>query len=382
MVDIKNIQCNCCGEYIPVESEVCPYCGTQCANSVAMNNSDNDNVSEDNNSKSFENNDDADIELLQDSNNNGKPVWLIFAIIFLCLIGIGLFVLYKISPNIELFKNTEISKEKISPAISDTDKDSHGKGIDQAKEKFNDEKYDEAAEIFQQEIDKNNNPIALYYMAEIYNKRNYTKLAIRTYKRADNQKTNFYEPKKRLAEIYWQEDEDDKAIKYAEEAFNIKSNDVELLELLFRMYNYKGNSDKALSMCKNIVKVDSSHYNANYYLANYYYKNDNYRETITYLENMLKSEYNTQLSYTLARCYAHIEYFTKAIEVLDRIIEKDPYEADYASYLKAHIKNLREEYRLEHKPKNSAPKNSTSNSNTNKNSNGKGLEDFVEDALF
>lgn len=373
MAEIKNIQCACCGEYIPADSAVCSFCGE--AVSKAMEEEPKD----DNVVQAEQVNADSAVESEEVSPvDKGEKIHIVVIslLAFICAVGIGFFILDKLNPNITLF-NSEEGSQKVSTAIPQSDKsDKASGGIENAKKLFNQENYDEAAEIFQEEINKNNNPVALYYMAEIYNKRDYTKLAIRYYKKADNEKTNFYEPKKRLAEIYWVNDEDDLAVKYAEEAYKIKSNDVELMDLLFRMYNYSDETDKAIAMCKAIVKIDSKHYNANYYLANYYYKNDNYRETIPYLENLLKAEYNTQLSYTLALCYAHIEYYTKSIEVLDRIIDKDPAEADYASYLKSNVKGMREQYRLEHKPKNSTPKQ------LNDNSHEKGLESSVEDALF
>lgn len=324
MTEIKNIQCNCCGEYIPVGSSYCPYCGEPIK-------SEDEEITQD-----------EEVKTERPSYLKNIFIGLIVLLLVCGFVFIAFFLFEKLNPEITLFKPNEPTRSSaLIPKVSKS------KGIKEAKILFEQEKFDESAEILQQEIE-NNNADAYYYMAEIYNKRNYVKLAIKTYKQAEVARDNFFEPKKRLAQLYWRMNEFDQALNYAESANKINSSDLELLELLFQIYNYQNNTDKALAICKNIVNLDSKNYNANYYLANYYYGKNNFRDTIPYLENLLKDRYDTQLSYTLVLCYAHIEYYTKAIEVLDKIIANDSYEYYYATYLKANVKSLREQYRIEH----------------------------------
>ena len=376
-MEIKNIQCKCCGEYVPHDTETCPYCGESLINESNGEVAQDGSIIVQEELNSQEEIAQEDQKFYEAKNSKQFNPVILYVLLFFVLIGLGFFVLNKLNPTITLFNSNENSSQNITSAIPKDEDSSTAKGMDGAKELFKHEKYDAAAEIFQSEIDKNSNPVAYYYLGEIYNKRGFTKLALRSYIRADEERANFYEAKKRLAEIYWQEDEDDKALQFAESAYKIKSNDMELLELLYRMYNYNNDTDKLISICKAIVKVDNSNYSANYYLANHYYSDDNYREAIPYMENLLKAEYNTRLAYNLALSYAHIEYYTKAMEVLDKIISNDPYEAEYASYLKANVKDMREQYRLEHTPKSPTPRHMPSDTK-----NEKGLEQTVEDALF
>lgn len=311
-----NIQCPICGEYIPADSVNCPFC--------------NENINQEKEEK-------------EEKNTKINIILAVLLLVIALVLGAIAFF-NRINPNISIF-------DSYNSQETETPKNTHdsAENIKDAIELYKAEKYDDAAVLFQQEIDFNNDPEAYYYMAEIYKSRGYTKLAIKTYKAADSYKTNYYEAKKRLAQTCFYDYLDrDEALKYGEEALQLNKQDIELLETMVDVYKSKGEIEKAISIYKDIVKIDSSNYNANLYLANYYYLDKKYREAIPYIENMLKKEYNTNVAYTLAFCYVDIEYYTKAMETLDKIIAKDSYEASYAQYLKNNISVLRDQYRQAH----------------------------------
>lgn len=259
------------------------------------------------------------------------------------------FLLNKFSPKIKITKHAPIEKSK-NPLFKT---DYQNESIDKAKELFKKEECDKAAQIFDREIVNKENPVAYYYMAEIYNKRGYTKLAIKTYKKADDKKANFFEPKKRLASANIEIGEYDEALNYALSAQKINSKDIELLETLLVIYRYFDRYDDIINTHKKIVEVDKKNCNSNYYLADYYMEEDNNRSAIPYLKNLLDIGYNTNIAYALASSYSSIEHYIKAIEILDLIIKNYPWEVLSATYYKENLKLIRERYNSIHKKQNS-----------------------------
>lgn len=67
---------------------------------------------------------------------------------------------------------------------------------------------------------------------------------------------------------------------------------------MFEIYSRQDNTEKLIATHKKIVSIDKKDYSSNYFPA----------------------KYNTDIAYGLAVCYSRIEYYTKAIEVLDLII--------------------------------------------------------------
>ena len=91
---------------------------------------------------------------------------------------------------------------------------------------------------------------------------------------------------------------------------------------------------------------------------------------------MLNVVYDTNTAYGLAVCYAQIEYYSKAIEVLDLIIKNDPAEYYNAMQAKLKLSDMKNYYNSTHKktptPKVSKPQKTKQESYNNE----------AENALF
>ena len=148
---------------------------------------------------------------------------------------IGLFgtlaILYKIHSSIDVSFN--VDKTKKPSVVKDTVRSNSN--IEKAKKLYNEKDIDNAAMLFQEEIDNNNNPVALYYMGEIYKDQDFTKIAIEYYKQSIENKANFFEPNKRLAEVYLSRMEYFDAQIYGEKALEIKPKDLELLKTMVQI---------------------------------------------------------------------------------------------------------------------------------------------------
>jgi len=369
MSELKNKQCPICGEYIPIEAQECEYCGEKFVqeDTIPQEELPKDETSPEDSADSDNENDETDIETYSGSNPL-KVKWIVaFIVALIVFVGLILFGLAKIHDGIDLSFGSLSSKSIHKPSIPKSISVSHksNKNIDKARELYKNKNTDAAAELFQAEVDSNNNPVANYYMGEIYNDQGYRKIAISYYKAADAAKKDFYEPKKRLAQIYWDIDENDLAMNYAQSAYKIKQKDIELLNLLASMYKYTEDENKLIDIYRKILKIQPKNYDANYYLANYYYKKNDYKTAAVHLANILSDNYNTDIAYGLVMCYVKVEYYTNAIEILNKIIANDPYEYYSATNLKNRVKELREGYKREHNRSNVTD-----------------LEERVEDALF
>ena len=377
MTESMNKQCPVCGEYIPKDSEICEFCGEKFINpSDNEDNQADEQVLEENPDESEtetqteeesggEQNDAEELNLpKQNRSIKGLLIAGVFLLAAISVLGVLFFVSKGIDVSIE-----PQNKENTSSASHSI---LHGKSsvnIDKAKIMYQDGNTDEAAQLFQDAIDAEANPVAYYYMGEIYREQGFTKIAIQNYKKALDNKKDFYEPIKRLAEVYLSKGDSDTALGYALRGAKQKPKDVELLKTLANIYYNTDDEDNMLKTYKQIASIDKKDYESNRYLANYYYDRDEYKETVPYFNNLLDVEYDTDLAYTLAMCYAKIEYYTKAMEVLDLIIKKDSSEYYRATSAKSRLAEMKADYNAAH------GKNSSGNSRDEYN-------DEAEDALF
>ena len=376
MSEAINKQCPYCGEYIPLNSEVCSFCGEtlQCDdNNTNEETIENTNIEEVPTSEA--DNTTEDTEPKKGNKKNKVKFLIIFSSIFIAGLLLTLLTLAVINKNTDVaIGPSEHKKISVPKVRMNTSK------LNKAKELYKDKNIDKAAEIFQTYIDSENNPIAYYYMGEIYRDEGYTKIALSYYKKALEYKKGFFEAQKRLADVYLQKDEIDLALDYAIKANKQKPKDLELLKTMVEIYSRQDNTDKLLATHKKIVSIDKKDYSSNYFLANYYYDLERYKEAIPYLKNILNAEYNTDIAYGLAVCYSRIEYYTKAIEVLDLIIKKDPSEYYSATYAKSRVSDLKDYYNAIHNPQ--PPKQHYTNKSYSNNSEGDNYDNDAEDSLF
>ncbi len=353
MTEPKNKQCPLCGEYIPIDDKKCKYCGNDFE--LDEKSSINQNMPE------HESNSLEDASVIPDKKmaQKNKKILLKYIWIILITFIVGVIIIFAVLFFIN--KNTDVTiapKDK-KAAIPSILENKLSENISKAKRLYKDGNIYEAAQLFQDEIDSNNNPTAYYYMGEIYLENSFSKIAISNYKNALKYKKNFYEPLKRLAEIYASQGEDEVALEYATKAMKQNSKDTELLTTIAQIYNNLGEEDKVLSIYKKVVQLNSKAYDANSYLAYYYYDKSEYKEAIQYLKNLLNISYDTQTAYNLAISYANIEYYSKAIEVLDLIIKNDPYEYYNAESAKTRLTDMKEYYKATHKNAVASPKKTT-----------------------
>jgi tetratricopeptide (TPR) repeat protein/RNA polymerase subunit RPABC4/transcription elongation factor Spt4 len=367
---IINKQCQFCGEYIPKDSKICEYCGerlneeeekeiteTEETSSVISNSTEDANFE---NTIEEETEETEEIEETETSDGkNKKKTILVIAISAIAGIVIVLGICFFMHKKIDVGIAPNKSEKTAIPHIINK---GNTKNLDKAKQLYKDGKIDEAAQIFQDEIDAANDPVAYYYLGEIYNDGGYTKIAISNYKKALEYKKNFYEAQKRLAQMYLSKYENDTALNYATNALKQKPNDVELLKTLADIYYNLDDEEKLRQTHQKIASLDKKDYSSNYYMAYYYYNKDEYKEAIPYLSNLVANNYNSEIAYNLAISYAKIEYYTKAIETLDIIIKKDPYEYYSATYAKSRLSDMKDYYNSTHKKSSPSPvsKNSSS----------------------
>ncbi len=372
MTEIKNIQCVSCGEFIPVDAAICQFCGEK-----TVKESDNSN-------------DDATNEFLEDevqeiSKKDGNKLFIMISsltVVFVLGLLFTFSILKHFSPEISLPKLSKNQKNTHKPKVNVLGSRKSSSDLKKAIELFKVEKYDLSAELLQKEIDLYDNAEAYYYMAQIYSERGFTNLALKTYKQADLKRKNYAEPKIKLAQMYLNKYDYETAEKYAQDALNINPKDIKTLEILVRVYSLLGKTDKVIETHKKIVAVEPKNYDSNYELANYYYGRDEYKAAIPYINTILDIEFNSNIAYSLASCYVKIEYYTKAMEVLDRIMVNDRDEASYARYLKANISLLREDYRLNNKPAKTAPTPPAKSKKSDNNYYDYNLEDSATNELF
>ena len=335
MTKLKNKQCPFCGEYIPVDSEICKYCNESLVDSTGTKDTyqdkEKDGIAQT----------DSEDNVKQTKTGRSYILFVILATIVGAGIVFGIFFVVHRNIDVGFTTNKQAKPHILSKANNDT--------LAKAKQLYKEGNVDEAAQLFQNEIDLSNDPTAYYYMGEIYRKQGFSKIAISNYNKALEKKNDFYEPLKRLADVYLNKYENDKALEYATKAIKIHPNDIELLKTLAQIYQNMDNGGKLLETYKKITTLDKKDYSSNYYLANYYYQEENYKEAIPYLKNLVNTEYNTDNAYMLAISYSRIEYYTKAIETLDLIIKKDPYEYYSATYAKSRLSDMKDYYNSTHK---------------------------------
>ncbi|MBO5948143.1 hypothetical protein J6Q66_04845 [bacterium] len=328
MVEIANMQCPMCGEYINKYSEVCSFCGEKLIKDEPQNEANLETNEENiNNEERIETNKISKKFLCQ------IILSVICILIFIASFFIGAVKFKKEKTNIT--KDMSIEKTVVeTPPVNN---------IDNAKQLYKEKKYEEAAQIFQNEIDLNNNSVAIYYMGEIYNDQGFLGIAIDYYKLAINTKKDFLEPHKRLSEIYFYKQNYDLAKQYGESALLIKNNNLELLKHMAFVYNALGDETKFRDIVKKVAQIDTKDTSSNLYMGNYHYSKDEFKEAIPYYKNVLKNTFDVDAAYSLIVCYVKNEYYSLAIEVVDKIIDKYPYDY-HAKEIKNNLLFLKYDY--------------------------------------
>ena len=342
---MQNKQCPSCGEYIPINAIKCDFCNEELVQNDECTEKEDVFVQE-SVQESIENNE--QLSKIEEYANDQKrnKIRTILVIVISTIIGLfgTLAILYKIHSSIDVSFN--VDKTKKPSVVKDTVRSNSN--IEKAKKLYNEKDIDNAAMLFQEEIDNNNNPVALYYMGEIYKDQDFTKIAIEYYKQSIENKANFFEPNKRLAEVYLSRREYFDAQIYGEKALEIKSKDLELLKTMVQIYDANSEVDKLIATYVDIVELEPENIIANGFLALYNYRKEDYKTAAVYIANLLDIKYDTDIAYALVNCYVKIEYYTKAIEVLNRIIENDAYEYYRAASIRDYVEELRAGYNRTH----------------------------------
>ncbi len=375
-----NKQCPYCGEYIPVDDTQCKYCNENLTEATKKE----DNVELKDNAPETDTNENSELISSEEQTSDEKEeklpqksnTKLIYIVVTIITFIIGFCVVFGVL--YYMHKHTDVtiapnSKKSVAPKLGLLNNKNSG-NVEKAKQLYKDGKIEEAAQLFEDAAVASNNPTAYYYLGEIYKDGDFTKIAISNYKKALEYKKDFYEPLKRLAEIYLKKNENDTALDYANKAIKQKPNDTELLQTLAQIYINTGDDEKILQTYKKIVSIDKKNRDANLYIAKHYYYDDKFKEAIPYFQNILNTEFDSDIAYGLAMCYTNIEYYSKAIETLNLIIKKDPSEYYTATAAKSRISNMKDYYNATHGKK---PSSSEYNNRYYDD-----YSDEAEDALF
>lgn len=312
-------QCPICGEYIPVESTICEYCGENIAPDNTNDVEQVENVQE--NESISDNNKD-----IKEEPKTAKKYFILLVI----LISIALLWILMFAVMDKYGKSTDTAiytQDKDNGQQEQTVDKDNNKEIEEAKQYFKEKKYEQAATILEKEIENSQNPTAYFYLGRIYQEQNYTDLAIENFKKAIANKKDFFEPLLELTKIYYNKNNYSLALDYGTSALKIKNNNKELLKILLQIYIDKDDDlDKIFEISKLLVKVDPKNFDANVGAGLYYHKKDNFKTASTYLKQALDVRFERDVALLLARDYMEVEQYTNAINVLDKILSDNPYD--------------------------------------------------------
>ncbi len=333
------IQCPICGEYIEENTEICPFCNERIKeeNKQSEHTEQSGTIEEKMPNESTERKS-AEAEFQKPALNLNMSV-IISSIIFVLIAITGTYFLVKKYNNVSMDKSLNANNQQIEVQSKQLPKK-----MDEVRRYFKDKQYEKAAKICEEEIEKNQNPIAYFYLGRIYQEQNYTDLAIENLKKAANLKPDLFEAQYELAKIYYDKAEYDSALEYLNAANKIKANDKEVLEKLVNIYFERENKEKSLEFSRQLIKLNPDNYIANVVLCADAINREDTNSAIKYLKKALEIQYNTSDAIYLAKLYMSKEQYTNAIKVLDKVIDEDYYNYE-AKELRERSIILREEYR-------------------------------------
>lgn len=309
---IKKIQCPYCAEYISEDTEICEYCGEKIAQ-------DKPQFKQPRTKK-------------QKFKFSIKYVLISFAILFIILIA-TVFIIKRNHSNTATSFNNDLIEQSVNETTD----------MNEARLYFKEKNYDKAAELFQKEIDNNDNPIAYFYMGRIYQEQNYIDMAVDNFKKAIDIKGDFFEADYELEKIYFDKFDMAKTIEYAEKTTKLKPEHEESLRILAQAYSRQGDSEKSLTVYKKLYKINAKDYDANKSIGDDYFNKQKYKEALSYLAKAFELNNNEEDGLNLAKCYIEMEYYTNAIKILNKILKNNPYNYS-ASELLSEANKKKSEY--------------------------------------
>lgn len=309
---VKKIQCPYCAEYILENTEICEYCGEKIVQ-------DKPQFKQSRIKK-------------QKIKFPIKYVLISIAILLIAMI-VTFFFLKRNHPDTK----TSFNNESIEQSVNETT------DMNEARLYFKEKNYDKAAELFQKEIDNNDNPIAYFYMGRIYQEQNYIDMAVENFKKALDIKGDFFEADYELEKIFFDKFDVTNTIEYGEKATKLKPEHEESLKILAQAYSRQGDSEKALTLYKKLYKINSKDYDTNKSIGDDYFNKQQYKEALSYLAKAFELNNNSEDGLNLSKCYIEMEYYTNAIKTLNKILKNDPYNYS-ASELLSEANQKKSEY--------------------------------------
>ena len=344
-------QCPMCAEYVEDTDIVCKYCGY-----------------------------DFNTQNTETESNNEVPVeetttpLVLKASIVAGILGFLLFVgfIINILASIDTITDIEAPKEEITKEVQ-----SNSKLLEEGKKSFDNGDYDTAAEKFDLIIKGNNldkKAEANYYMGSIYKSRGLYEPAQNSFKKAYELNPNYNEAKFELMLMNM----DNNDYESAGEMF------VELLNNGFlkkdQVAKYFGDivqrtsiiddcvTDECKTISTKVLSVDPYNQYALQLLMYYYNNKGDEKAYFEYKDKYLTNvKYDKYEAINLFRGYLKLEYYTKALAVLD-LLEKHGHDRADLERARAQVKYMREQYKQEKSGKTNTqtttPQNNTSNANT------------------
>jgi hypothetical protein len=186
-------------------------------------------------------------------------------------------------------------------------------------------------------------------------KRNLEAQAVQSYEQAVAMRGDYIEPKKALLTYYIDKnncDDDtlqlymsikgsvDKSI--PEKIFNCKTDG-------YNMY-YLSNKDEYKELAEEAYKANNANKSALELLMYYYDNKKDFKAELPYAEALLKQEYKAELANRILNMYYQMEYYTKALEILN-VMEQHGSNAYQIERTRAFLQSKKEEYKNRNNPK-------------------------------
>ena len=223
--------------------------------------------------------------------------------------------------------------------------------------------YDESIKILEKQIEEDgDNYKAYYYLGKNYEEKNDRTEAIKYYKKVLQINPDFDEAKIPLVKLCIEDDDSGCVGEFIESAYHQDKKDPQLM--FYYATHIIDKTERSIPLLKKVLEKEPNNYLANKYLGYYYSEKNDYKTAIPYLKKCLESKDNyllhpeldsayentPKVEYMLARAYIEEDYYTNAIDLLNKVLSKN--NDSTAQELKEEAQERKENYLYEKEQQN------------------------------